>query len=49
MVANFIPSAEHMIITLVQKFHYKILFQFDLHTGGPYLILLGTESAIFQE
>ena len=34
---------------MVQKFHCKIVFQFNFHTGGPYLILLGTESAIFQE
>ena len=49
MFAYFTPSDEHMMILWVVKFHCKIVFQFDFHTGGPYLILLGTESAIFQE
>ena len=49
MVAYFIASDEHMMIAWVHKFHCKIVFQFDFHTGGPYLIFLGTESAIFQE
>ena len=48
MVANFIPSDEHITITWIENFHYKIIFQFDFHTGDPNLMLLGTESAIFQ-
>ena len=49
MFAYFTPSDEHMMITWFIIFHCKIVFQFDFHTRGPYLILLGTESAIFQE
>ena len=40
-VAYFISSDEIMMITCVKKVHCKIVFQFDCHTGGPYLTLLG--------
>ena len=39
-IADYIPSDKHMMITWIQKFHCKIVFQFDFYTWGPYLILL---------
>ena len=49
MAADYIPSDKHMMITRVPKFHCKIVFQYDFHTWGPYMILLETENAVFRE
>ena len=34
MVAYFIASDEHIMIAWVQKFHCKIIFQFDFFLWG---------------